>query len=242
MLSTLRSEITTELVASDVADMTVAPAIREKVASSGERFWRPSDFDGSPGAVAKALSRLADAGELRRVRRGLYWRGTPTRLGMAPPSPARIAEEVAGSPGIGPAGLSAALALGLATQVPRSDMIAVPARVPRNPGAVRLVSRAASTRRRSERLRPAEVALLEVLRDWPGLVELPAADAADRVASLLDDGSIRVGKLVRASATEPPRVRERLRHLLAAVSQPSAANAVPPARSRSIRRDLAIAG
>jgi len=225
-----------------MADRTVSPAIREKVASSGERFWRPSDFNGSPGAVAKSLSRLADAGELRRVRRGLYWRGTPTRLGMAPPSPARIAEEVVGSSGVGPAGLSAALALGLATQVPRFDMIAVPGRVPRNPGAVRLVSRAASTKRRSERLHPAEVALLEVLRDWAGLVELPAADAADRVASLLDNGSIRVNKLVRASATEPPRVRERLRHLLAAVSQPNAAKAVVPARSRSIRHDLAIAG
>jgi hypothetical protein len=225
-----------------MADRTVATAIREKVASSGDRFWRPSDFSGSPDAVAKTLSRLADAGELRRIRRGLYWRGTPTRLGMAPPSPARLAEEVVGSSGIGPAGLSAALALGLATQVPRFDMIAVPGRVPRNPGAVRLVSRAASTKRRSERLRPGEVALLEVLRDWAGLVELPAPDAADRVARLLSDGSIRVDKLVRASATEPPRVRERLRHLLRAVSRPDAANAVLPARSRSIRGDLAIAG
>jgi len=211
-----------------MTDRTVSPAIREKVASSGERFWCPSDFSGSPGAVAKTLSRLADAGELRRVRRGLYWRGTPTRLGMAPPSPARVTEEVVGSSGTGPAGPSAALALGLATQVPRFDMIAIPGRVPRNPGAVGLVSRAASTKRRSERLRSAEVALLEVLRDWAGLVELPAADAADRVASLLNDGSIRVDKLVRASATEPPRVRERLRHLLAAVSRPHAPAAAGP--------------
>jgi Family of unknown function (DUF6088) len=225
-----------------MANTTVAPAIREKVTSSGDRFWRPSDFDDSPEAVAKTLSRLADAGELRRVRRGLYWRGTPTRLGMAPPSPARLAEEIVGSPGIGPAGLSAALALGLATQVPRYDIIAVPGRVPRNPGTARLVSRAASTKRQSERLRPGEVALLEVLRDWPALVELSATDATDHIAGFLNDGSIRVDKLVSASETEPPRVRERLRHLLGDVGQPDAASTVLPARSRPIHQTPAIAG
>src|ERR1700758_200888 len=141
-----------------MAEASVAAGVREKVIACHDCFWRPSDFSGSPEAVAKTLSRLTAAGELRRVRRGLYWRGTPTRLGMSPPSPARLAEEVVGGPGIGPAGLSAALELGLATQVPRYDLIAVPGRVPRNPGTARLVSRAASTKRRSERLRSAEVA------------------------------------------------------------------------------------
>ena len=225
-----------------MADRSLAPAIRSKVTSSHDRFWRPSDFDGPPTAVAKTLSRLAGTGDLRRVRRGLYWRGTPTLLGMSPPPATRLAAEVAGRPGIGPAGLSAALELGLATQVPRYDMLAVPGRVPRNPGAVRLVSRAACTRRRSERLRPAEVALLEVLRDWPGLVELPAGDAADHVAALVDASAIRVDKLVRAAGTEPARVRDRLRRLLVDVGRRDAAVAVPPARSRPIHRNLAMAG
>lgn len=225
-----------------MADASVAPAVRKKVTSSRDRFWRPSDFGGSPEAVAKSLSRLAAAGELRRIRRGLYWRGTPTRLGMSPPPPARLAEEVVGGPGIGPAGLSAALELGLATQVPRYDLIAVPGRVPRNPGTARLVSRAASTRRRSERLRRAEVALLEVLRDWPGLVELPDSDAADRVAGLVSAKTIRADKLARASVTEPARVRDRLRDLLVGVGQADAAMMVPPARSRPHHPTLTIAG
>jgi len=225
-----------------MADTGVAAAVREKIISCRDCFWRPSDFDGAPEAVAKALSRLAAIGELRRVRRGLYWRGTPTRLGMSPPSSARLAEEIVGGPGIGPAGLSAALELGLATQVPRYDMIAVPARVPRNPGTARLVSRAASTKRRSERLRPAEIALLEVLRDWPALVELPDSDAADRIAGLVKASTIRVDKLARASATEPPVVRERLRDLLVDAGQTDAAMAVLPARSRPHHQNLAIAG
>jgi hypothetical protein len=225
-----------------MTDASVAAAVREKVTNCRDCFWRPSDFNASPEAVAKTLSRLAAAGELRRVRRGLYWRGTPTLLGMSPPSPARLAEEVVGGPGIGPAGLSAALELGLATQVPRYEMIAVPGRVPRNLGTARLVSRAASTKRRSERLRPAEVALLEVLRDWPGLVEVPDSDAADRIAGLVGAKTIRANKLARASATEPPLVRQRLRDLLVGVGQADAAMTVLPARSRPRHQNLAIAG
>lgn len=225
-----------------VSDVSVAPEVRKRVLHSRDRFWRPEDFDGSPDAVAKALSRLAHAGELRRVRRGLYWRGTATRLGMAPPPPERFVSEVIDAPGTGPAGWSAALALGLSSQVPRRETIAVPGRAPRNPGSVRFVSRAASTKRRDERLRPAEVALLEVLRDWDTLVEVPNRDAVDRITRLADSGALRVDRLVRASSTEPPRVRERFRRLLGELGRSSAAAAVRRARSDAIRHDLALAG
>jgi len=220
---------------------SIALAIRKQVLPSRDRFWRPEDFDASPDAVAKALSRLAKTGELRHVRRGLYWRGAPTRLGMAPPPPDRFANEIIGGPGTGPAGWSAALALGLSTQVPRRETIAVPGRIPRNPGAIHFVSRAASTKRRDERLRPVEVALLEVLRDWDAIVEVPTSDAVGRIERLADTGLIRLDRLVRASTTEPPPVRERLRDLLDALGRPTDAERVPPARSKSVRRDLALA-
>lgn len=225
-----------------VMSTSVAPAVRERILGSRERFWRPEDFDGSTEAVAQVLSRLTRAGELRRVRRGLYWRGAPTRLGMSPPPARRLADEVVGGPGTGPAGWSAALALGLSTQVPRRETMAVPGRAPRSPGAVRFVSRAASTKRRDERLRPAEVALLEVLRDWDTLVELPVHDAVERIGRVIETGAVRVDRLVRASATEPPRVRERLRRLLGAIGLPAVADAVRPARSDSVRHDLAVTG
>lgn len=225
-----------------VSDTSVAPEVRKRVLHSRDRFWRPEDFPGSPDAVAKALSRMAHAGELRRVRRGLYWRGAPTRLGMAPPPSDRFVHEVIDAPGTGPAGWSAGLALGLSTQVPRREMIAVPGRAPRDPGAVNFVSRAASTKRRDERLRPHEVALLEVLRDWNTFVEVPTGTAVERIAGLADSGVLRLDRLVRASTTEPPRVRERLRRLLDAIGRSSDAAAVRPARSDSVRSDLALAG
>lgn len=225
-----------------MSDFGVAPEVRKRVLGSRNRFWRPEDFSGSHDAVAQALSRLVRSGELRRVRRGLYWRGAPTRLGMAPPPSDRFAVEVVGRPGTGPAGWSASLALGLSTQVPRHETVAVPGRAPRSLGTVRFVSRAASTKRRDERLRPAEVALLEVLRDWDGLVEVAVDDAIDRIERLAEAGTIRLDRLVRASSTEPPRVRERLRQLLGAIGQPTAADAVRPARSESLRHNLAPTG
>jgi len=161
---------------------------------------------------------------------------------MAPPSPDRFVHEVIDAPGTGPAGWSAALALGLSTQVPRRETIAVPGRAPRNPGTVRFVSRAASAKRRDERLRPLEVALLEVLRDWDTIVEVPMPAAVERIADLAGRGAVRLDRVVRASATEPPRVRERLRQLLGTMGRSAEAAAVRPARSESVRHDLALAG
>jgi hypothetical protein len=221
---------------------TIAAGVRERVLRSRERFWRPEDFEGSPEAVAQALSRLVRAGELRRVRRGLYWRGSPTRLGMAPPPPERLAGEVAHVPGTGPAGWSAALALGLSTQVARRDAIAVPGRAPRSPSSVHFVSRASATKRRDERLRPSEVALFEVLRDWDRLVEVPTSEAVERIGRFAETGEVRLDRVARASGSEPPRTRERLRHLLGAMGHPELVETVRPARSQSVRHDLILAG
>lgn len=214
---------------------SVASEVREAVLWSRNEFWHPDDFAGSTGAVTKALSRLVTDGELRRVRRGLYWRGTITHLGMAPPPPDRVLHEIIDQGGIGPATWSAGLLLGLSSQVPRRETIAVPGRAPRNSGSVRFVSRAASTRRRDERLRPSEVALLEVLRDWDAAVEVPDDVALERIADLTTKGTIRLDRVVRASGTEPPRVREQLRRLLTALGRPDDAAGIRPARSDSAR-------
>ncbi|MEA2010162.1 MAG: hypothetical protein U9N78_05610 [Actinomycetota bacterium] len=215
--------------------MTVVPvatSVRNAVYASRDRFWKPEDFSGAPLPVAKALSRLAKAGELRRIRRGLYWRGVVTPLGMAPPSAMKLTKELVGTRGVGPAEGSAALALGLSTHVPRRVTVAVPGRVPESPiETVHFVSRSASTKRLDERLRPAEVALLEVLRDWDRYVENPAPEAFDRVGRLIEDGAIRIARVVAASETEPARSRSRLRNLLRALGFNDPAESVPPARN-----------
>lgn len=192
---------------------SLANEIRMKVTSHEGSFWRPGDFDGSPAAVDKALSRLAAEGELRRMRRGLYWRGPATPIGMAPPGPWSLAKALVEPYGVGPAGLSAGLALGLSTQVPREEIIAVPLGRHRPAPGIRFVSRTASLRR-DLRLTFYEVALLEVLRDWGRYVELPTSEALDLVADLLRSRSIRPSRVAQAAATEPSRVRHLLRSLL----------------------------
>jgi len=209
----------------------VAAEVRDRVVASRERFWKPEDFAGAPMTVAKALSRLEKAGELRRIRRGLYWHGAATPLGMAPPPATKLAKELVGTRGVGPGEGSAALALGLSTHVPRTTTIAVPGRVPESPiDSVRFVSRSAATKRLDERLYPAEVALFEVLRDWDRYVEVPQLVAYDRIGYLIEDGAVRVGRVAAASETEPARVRSRLRALLSALGFSDAAATVRPPR------------
>lgn len=217
----------------------IATNVRNRILASRDRFWKPEDFPGAPLSIAKALSRLEKAGELRRIRRGLYWRGVMTPLGMAPPSAMKLTKELVGTRGVGPAEGSAALALGLSTHVPRRVTVAVPGRVPKSPvETVRLVSRSASTKRLDERLRPAEVALLEVLRDWNRYVEEPTPEAFNRIGRLIEDRAIRVARVVAASETEPARSRSRLRSLLRALGLNDPAENVPPARNGQLSEPL----
>lgn len=194
----------------------VAATVRDRVLRSRDRFWRPTDFDGSPEAVAQALHRLRTSDELLHVRKGLYWRGTKTLLGMAPPPADALVKAIATERrGIGPAGASAANILGLSTQIPRLPAFAVPTRVPESmPAGVEMVSRTGCRNRVMANARPAEVALLEVLRDWNALVEVDDAEATGIIKSHLDHGALRANALTRVAVTEPAPVRSGLAALL----------------------------
>lgn len=138
------------------------------------------------------MSRLAAEGEVIRVRKGLYWKGPRTQVGMPLPRALDVGMEVAG-PGSGPAGVSAAHMLGLTTQVPAVEQVAAAGRVPAPVAGVRFVSR--SIDRRIGGLRPVEIALLEVLRDGPSVIEQPWANLATVVERLIDAGEVRPGVL-----------------------------------------------
>jgi hypothetical protein len=171
--------------------MSTAQAVRVHVADTPvRRFIWPARLDGSRRAIEVEMSRLAAEGEVIRVRKGLYWKGPKTRVGMPFPRPLDLGLEVAG-PGSGPAGVSAAHLLGLTTQVPAVEQVAVPGRVPAPVPGVRFVSR--SIERRIGGLRPVEVALIEVLRDGPTLIEQPWTHVSTVVEQLVDAGEVRPG-------------------------------------------------
>lgn len=195
-------------------DRHAATAAQRAILKSSGRFWRPKDLRLPASTAQHLLAALVDAGELRHVRRGLYWRGTRTPLGMSPPPSDVLVAELTGGKGVGLAGLSAANALRLSTQVPRRAEYAVPRRAPADAGAIRFVSRAARTGRARSRLNPTEVAALEVLDAWEHVIEVSPNEAIERLGRLVREGAIRPEKMARAATTESKPVKERLKVLL----------------------------
>jgi hypothetical protein len=215
---------------------SIAHTVRWRVCRSKERFWRNEDFEADAGAVKNALLSLVAEGELERVRRGVYWRGRRTRFGMTVPSPVAAAREVLGDKdAVGAAEWYAANLLGLSTQVAPVPVVAVSRRAPTGLDGVRLVDRSARTGRREARLTADEVTLLEALEGWDRYVEADAATAAVRLLAALSGEGVRTERLVTASRTEPAKVRERLRWLLARAGRDDDAGRVERARSRAAR-------
>jgi len=194
---------------------TTAGVMRDQVVMGrSEIFLRRKDFMGSDRAVESALSRLTKAGELVRVRRGLYFRGKTTRFGMTRPSMLDTAIAVAG-PGSGPSGIAAAHMLGLTTQVPSTTEVAVPGNAPESLRGVRFRSRSYS--RRELKLRPLEVAVLEMLRD-PTAAEVAWPDVKQRIVELIASKQVRSQFLAaQVTAERHPDARHRWASLTAAV-------------------------
>lgn len=165
-------------------------------------FVTVRDVDGPRGAIDTAFSRLAASGELHRVRSGLYWKGTSTPLGMSRPRVEEVALEL-GGPGSGPAGVAAAQWLGLTSQVPATFITAVPTRVPKSWHRVRFTQR--SVERLLRALTPTEVAVLEVLRAGPPVMETSWERFGEVVAEFAELGEIRLGILNAQIADEPHR-------------------------------------
>lgn len=203
--------------------MTIAQRVRERVRSWPARsFVRSRDLEGSVTAIESALSRLAaePGSSLVRVRKGLYWIAPTTRFGPVRPRPIDVALEVAG-PGAGPAGIAAAAALGLTTQVPSVAEIAVPGRVPKPVPGVRFRQR--GYRRREAGLLPLEVAVIEALRAGPAAMEVGMAEFAARVRELSDRGTIRLGRLTTAVPAESDvATRRRFTELLSELGDAAA--------------------
>lgn len=194
--------------------MSAAKMVREQIAAAPPRgFIAAAELPGSRRAVECELSRLAADGDVLRVRKGLYWKGPKTRFGMAPPRADETALEVAG-PGAGLAEVAAAHLLGLTTQVPSVVVVAVPGRVPTPIAGARFVSR--SIERRVAGLRPVEVALLEVLRGGPALIDKPWNAVSETVERLAADDKVRLDVLATVVADEHHvATRERFAGLLA---------------------------
>jgi hypothetical protein len=187
--------------------MTTSGRIRERVESAAPgTFFRSRDFPGSTSAVETAMSRLAGSGMLKRVHRGLYWKGVRSRFGPGRPPALAVGMELAGGRGVGPAGWTASHVLGLTTQVsPITELTVVGRKPPRAPEGIRFHTRANLDRLG---LRFHEIALLEVLRDWPATAESDWARLLTVVRDLEFRGLVDLERLERSIRGEPPKARD----------------------------------
>lgn len=189
---------------------SAAHQVRRAIQAGDERVWSVQDFPKLPfPAVAQTLSRLARAGDLQRVSKGLYYKPRKTAFGMSRPNPKLLRAKGAESRAVFPAGLTAANHLGFSTQVPAREEIATTrGSLPRA-----MVGRKARVHtRRPEawaRLTEHEAALLDLIRRRAETSELSPEETVKRLLSLLEaEGTFE--RLARVAKHEPPRVRAML--------------------------------
>jgi len=189
---------------------SAAEQVRRSIESGGERVWSVQDFPKLPfPAVAQTLSRLARAGDLQRVSKGIYYRARKTAFGMSRPNPKLLRAKGAKTRTMFPSGLTAANQLGFSTQVPAREEIATTrGSLPRT-----MVGQKARVHtRRPEawaKLTEQEAALLDLIRRRAETSELPPEETIARLLSLLREEGLFV-RLVRVAKHEPPRVRAML--------------------------------
>ncbi len=185
----------------------VAAVVRQRIERGVERLWRLEDFRDLPfTAVAQALSRLAKAGHIERLSKGVYYHSRRTAFGKSRPNPAAIQKLAAKRKRLFPSGTAAAGLLGFTTQTAGRGEIATSASsLPRKLVGQETIVHA----RRPEawsKLSEEDAALLDFLRRAGRTSELTPQETIHRTLALLADGS-RYQRLIFVAETEPPRVR-----------------------------------
>lgn len=209
--------------------MSVASLVRDEIAEADTgTYFAVRDVVARIGgrhAVELAMARAAADGDIVPVRRGLYWKGAKTRFGSTRPDTLDAAIAVARASdfdsGVGPTGWSASHVLGLSTQIPAMTHVVVPGRPPAPPSGVQFHQR--SPRGRAG-LGVLEVALLEVLAQFPNQVEASWYELVDKARSLVADAQIDLIKVAGAANKQhSTAVRSRTEDLLAALGVGTAA-------------------
>ena len=189
----------------------VAGVIRRKVENAPpERLWTFKDFTSLPAAaVAKSLSRLAERGVVRRLRKGVYYRPKISRFGPLQPDPASVVAAVLDRKNIDwrPSGLPIWNAMGLTTQVAATPTFTVDHRVRVTAPDSHVRMSIAPTVRG---LLTEERAALDALRHLRHVPDTTPEAVIHRLVDLCREGRLSFARMARAAKWEPPRVRAML--------------------------------
>lgn len=188
----------------------ITSLVRKRIERGGERLWRLEDFSDLPfTAVAQALSRMAKAGLIERLSKGVYYRGRQTAFGASRPNPADIRKLASRHKSLFPSGIAAANLLGFTTQSASRGELATNA--PSLPRKLVGHDTVIHTRRPHawSQLAETDAALLDFLRGGGKASELTPEETIRRTLALLSEPG-RFRRLVAVADTEPPRVRALL--------------------------------
>jgi hypothetical protein len=186
-------------------DMTAMGLVRERVANLPERaFIRVADVPTAiqgknTGANEQAFSRLAKDGQIARIAKGLYWKAPKSRFGVVPPPRLEAALAIAADRAPGPSGPAAAAYLGLTTQIPAVQELAVIGRESTKFGETVFHERVNPKR---DGLNPAEIAVLEIARDRLRYCETGRNQTVARLRDLAERGAINLDQIKKAAAGE----------------------------------------
>lgn len=203
-----------------VAHTSVAQHVRDIAAEAADdTVFTVDDFimDGpSLQAVEAALSRLvrSDA-SFHRVRNGVYWKKTPSRFGVGRADRVKVALAAARGRGIGPTEWSASRYLGLSTQIPAMEHLVVCGTAPTRVEGVKWHQRSNYLR---VGLQFSEIAVLELLRNWPRYAEARWEDVTEKVQERTKAGSVDLSRISAAAEGESRSVRALLTELRAGCS------------------------
>ena len=179
---------------------STAATIRSRVTRSRPgSFFSVGDYPMSRSAAETAFSRLTAEGKVRRVGRGLYWKGVNSRFGFGRPPVQLIADRIVGARGFGPTRWSASHALGLTTQVPARPSFVVLGAVPTGIDGADFHARSNLER---VKLNYLEIGILEMLRDWPRYSDEDWSSLLSKTRELAVAGKVRPERLARAGELE----------------------------------------
>ncbi len=198
--------------------MSTFGTLKEAVeAAPAGALFNTGDFEvyGSRTSIESALSRLVRSGSLCRVRRGIYFRPAISRFGKGGVSGVAAALKYAADRAAGPVGPTAAVMLGLSTQMAAAPEIAVVGRPPTSIPGVHFRERS-NMRRVAVNLRPKEVAVLELARDGFASVEVPFSEVKARFQELVRTGEIDPGRINDAAKGEPRSAQRFVAEMLPA--------------------------
>ena len=194
--------------------LSVSHAVRSRILrAGGDRLWMYANFPaGDRVAVSAALSRLARAGLITRLRAGVYYRPRRTVLGPSRPDPEVVLDAVLRRCGADSvrSGIGEYSRLGLTTQASGAITRAVPRRM--NRAILREVPVHLSTRplEKQKGIRPEERTVLDALRDLGRIPDSTSRDVLERIGMLLRAGRLSFSRLARFAIAEPPRIRALL--------------------------------